>query len=523
MQKTNPPLRLSREDLIRDLLDSGLFHAEDLNASLPDSEDAEALIQHLVSTGRLTPFQAQAVRERRADELRIGNYEVLTRLGAGGMGTVYKARHRRMKRVVALKVLSHAACQAPTFLQRFQREVEVISRLNHPNVVMAYDADESEAGHFLVMEFVNGRDLDSVVQEFGPLPPATAADAVLQAARALEYAHTQGIIHRDVKPANLLRDGGGVVKVADLGLARFSQAMTTESNSGLTQAGGIVGTVDYMPPEQAFDSASIDHRADVYSLGCTLYFLVAGRPPYSAESLIAILMRHRDAPVPSLADGRPHVPAGLDAVYRKLVAKKPEDRYQNMGEVVRALEGLALGPVAAPAAPAASAAESSLTNTAVLPGGVTTVLPAGLGADSGVTVDVASLNKIVPGGAPVLLVEPSRVQANIIRKLLQEWGADVILVAPTGRQALEVIGVTPPRAVVCAMHLDDMTGDELMRKVRGLPLMANVGFVLITSTQSDPGKGQAAPPQAPRMALLPKPFDRDKLAAALAAVGVPAG
>src|SRR5262249_49697208 len=143
-------------------------------------------------------------------------------------------------------------------------------------------------GHFLVMEFVNGRDLASEVQKRGPLPLREAVEAIRQSARALEYAHAQGIIHRDVKPANLLRDASRVVKVADLGLARCSEALGASSMSGLTQAGAIVGTVDYMPPEQAFDSASIDRRADVYSLGCTLYYLLAGRPPYAGESLMAI-------------------------------------------------------------------------------------------------------------------------------------------------------------------------------------------------------------------------------------------
>src|SRR5262249_39835986 len=153
-----------------------------------------------------------------------GNYEVLDRLGAGGMGTVFKARHRRMKRVVALKVLSRAAGTDDTFVQRFQREVEVISRLTHPNIVMAFDADEGERGHFLGMEFVTGRALASEVQEGGPLSARAALEATLHAARAMEYAHAQGIIHRDIKPANLLRDAGGVVKVADLGLARLHNA-----------------------------------------------------------------------------------------------------------------------------------------------------------------------------------------------------------------------------------------------------------------------------------------------------------
>src|SRR5262249_10124091 len=153
--------------------------------------------------------------------------------------------------------------------QRFQREVEAVARLSHPNIVMAHDADEAEVGHFLVMEFVNGRDLATEVQKRGPLPVREAADYIVQAARALEYAHAQGIIHRDIKPANLLRDVNGVVKVADLGLARFNDALDRPPEDGgpLTQTGTVMGTADFMSPEQAMALPNVDHRADIYSLG----------------------------------------------------------------------------------------------------------------------------------------------------------------------------------------------------------------------------------------------------------------
>src|SRR5262249_31434855 len=161
--------------------------------------------------------QAEVIGQRNFAELVIGNYEVLDRLGAGGMGTVFKARHRRMKRIVALKVLARTASQSATFLPRFQREVEGVARLSHPNILLAFDADEADVGHFLVMEFVNGRDLDTLVRDHGPPSVREAVSSVLQAARAMEYAHGQGVIHRDIKPANLLRDADGVIKVADLG------------------------------------------------------------------------------------------------------------------------------------------------------------------------------------------------------------------------------------------------------------------------------------------------------------------
>src|SRR5262245_6206065 len=220
---------LSRDEFLQNLTDSGLFSPGEMDTAVDTlpapPADGEAVAQRLIEAGKLTPFQAAAVRERRFDELVVGNYQVLDRLGAGGMGTVYKARHRRMKRVVALKVLSRKAGQSEQFVQRFQREVEAVARLSHPNIVMAHDAGEAGVGPFLVMEFVDGRDLATEVQARGPLPVAEAVDCVAQAARALAYAHGQGVIHRDIKPGNLMRDVGGVVKVADLGLARFHDTL----------------------------------------------------------------------------------------------------------------------------------------------------------------------------------------------------------------------------------------------------------------------------------------------------------
>src|SRR5262249_21112706 len=233
------------------------------------------------------------------------------------------------------KVLSRSVAQTGKFVQRFQREVEAVARLSHPNIVIAHDADEAELGHYLVMEFVNGRDLATVVQEHGPLVIPDAVDCILQAARALDYAHGQGIIHRDIKPANLLRDVSGVVKVADLGLARFNDTLgrSPEGMSALTQAGTIMGTVDFMPPEQALGLTNIDHRADIYSLGCTLYFLLTGGPPYEGPTMMAILLKHREAAIPSLCAARAEVPATLDQIFQRMVAKKPEERFASMAEV----------------------------------------------------------------------------------------------------------------------------------------------------------------------------------------------
>src|SRR5262245_3201316 len=364
-EQTSPAV--TAEEFLQNLDDCGLTGLNSVRpeaAGTPSAANAAVLAQALVDAGKITTYQAAAILERRFADLVMGNYEVLDRLGSGAMGTVFKARHRRMKRIVALKVMSREVARSEEFLSRFQREIETIARLSHPNIVMAFDADESEAGPFLVMEFVNGRDLATEVVTGGPMPVADAVDRILQAARGLEYAHSQGIIHRDIKPGNILRDVDGVVKVADLGLARFSDPGGGPSGqTSLTQAGGVLGTVDYMSPEPAVDSGTIDHRADVYSLGCTLHFLLTAHPPYSAGSLLAVMLKHRDAPIPDLAAARLDLPAELPVIFQRMVAKRAQDRHQTMTEVVTELEQVpatiksAPDPTPRPSQPTASMSE----------------------------------------------------------------------------------------------------------------------------------------------------------------------
>jgi serine/threonine protein kinase/DNA-binding NarL/FixJ family response regulator len=513
---------MEREQFIRNLHDSGLVPAEEVRAwveGLPEGPvpDGETLLGSMVASEKLTPYQAEAVRDRNFQDLVIGNYVVLERLGAGGMGTVYKARHRRMKRLVALKVLPREVARSQTFVQRFQREVEAVARLVHPNIVLAFDADESDAGHFLVMEYVDGSDLASEVQKRGPLPVAEAVDATLQAARALDYAHGQGIIHRDVKPANLLRDRSGIVKVADLGLARFSNALTrpAEADGSITQAGSIVGTVDFMPPEQAFDTRRVDHRADVYSLGCTLFFLLTGRPPYSGENLLEVLNRHRNAPIPSLAEARPDVPPALDAVFRRMVAKEPEERYPSMGEVVVALQ--ACLPTAALASPHPPDVPSALPRSDVT-ADYGTLPRAGGVPPTGVAVPAATMER-EPARTPdlaslsVLLVEPSRTQSGIIRRQLEQLGVRQVETCPSGEKALQRVAEAHPRVVVSAMHLADMTGVELADRLRADARLAGTAFILITSEADEPTVSHLR--DAGATALLAKPFGPEDLGRSL--------
>ncbi len=293
------------------------------------------------SAGKLTPYQAAAIYQKKSRGLLIGNYVILDKLGQGGMGVVFKARHRRLGRVGALKILPPSFARDRQAVMRFRREVEAAGRLKHPNVVAAVDADEDRGVHFLVMEFVEGRDLDHVVRERGPMPVSQALDCLIQAARGLEAAHAQGIVHRDIKPANLMLDSAGTVRVLDLGLARLVDAANPfgkTTGGRLTESGMYMGTIDYMAPEQAEDSHRVDHRADIYSLGCTLYFLLNGREPFDGATVLKRLMAHMERPAPSLRTKRPEVPAGLEAIYQKMMAKSPADRPASMTELISLLE-----------------------------------------------------------------------------------------------------------------------------------------------------------------------------------------
>lgn len=524
MNPSNATVAFRAQDLLDALKDSELLSPEDYervaSQLAPSTMDVPALSKRLIDDGIVTDYQLDVIGRREFAKLRIGNYDVLDRIGAGGMGAVYKARHRRMKRIVALKLLAMTASQDDTYIRRFQREVEAIARLSHSNIVMAYDADEADVGHFLVMEFVNGRDLASEVGQNGPLTIAASVDCTLQAARALDYAHGQGIIHRDIKPANFLRDVNGVVKVADLGLARFNDPLNQPANdaSALTQAGTIMGTVDFMSPEQALGQTDIDHRSDIYSLGCTLFFLLTGQPPYQGATLMATLLQHREGPIPSLLTIRADAPPTLDAAFRRMVAKAPAERFQSMTEVIAALEAVAAtlgGP--APASPATPSDSSAGGDTGFWQN-PTEVSRSQAG--SATTIDVPATELTESRAQTVLLVEPSRTQASIIRKYLQQRGIETIVTAGSGREALFAARTAPPEIVVCTLHLPDMTGVELSRRFREELPSVTPGFVLISTQDESAAVGSLS--QCGRALLLRKPFTPEQLHDALKLVaGLP--
>jgi serine/threonine-protein kinase len=332
---------------------------EECRGSQASFADTRALARHLLQRDWLTPYQVNQLLQGKASDLFVDTYVLLERVGQGGMGQVFRARHRLMNRVVALKVIRQERLGNPELVKRFHREIQIAGQLAHPNIVMSYDAAQVGGAYLLVMEFVEGTDLARLVEKKGPLPVAQACDYVRQAALGLQHAHERGLVHRDIKPANLLLAvKENVVKVLDLGLARLSEGADADlTAAGLTQEGTVMGTPDYMAPEQAEESSGVDTRADVYSLGCTLYYLLAGHVPFPGGTLAQKLRKHAQVEPASLASERDDVPAGLAAVVGKMMAKRPEDRYPTAGEVAAALDPFCrTGPVAAIplAVPAAS-------------------------------------------------------------------------------------------------------------------------------------------------------------------------
>jgi serine/threonine protein kinase len=326
---------------IKQLKASGILAEETLNALLPpraEPRTTEELIRELVRQKKLTKFQAEEVYRGRGHLLTLGNYLLLDLIGAGGMGRVYKAKHRRMDRLVAVKILPPAMTKEKSAIARFEREAKAAAKLRHPNIVAADDADCASGIHFLVMEYMEGQDLYAYVKKHGPLSVEDATNYTIQVAHGLEYAHKKGVIHRDIKPANLLLSHDNTVKILDMGLARLNTTEDDMPLTDLTSTGVILGTIDYMAPEQALDTKQADARADIYSLGCAMYFILTGKILYEADTIMKKLLAHREAEIPSICDIRSDVPHTLDHIFKQMVSKSLQDRYQSMSEVIMDLE-----------------------------------------------------------------------------------------------------------------------------------------------------------------------------------------
>ena len=392
------------------LLDAGQL--EELQRLRPAMRDTRALAQELMRRAWLTPFQVNQILQGKASCLNLGPYILLERIGEGGMGQVFKARQKMLNRVVALKVIRKQCLGNPKVLLRFLREIRTAGQLNHPHIVRAYDADQVNGVYYIAMEYIEGADLARLVGEHGPLPVDQACEYIRQVALGLQHAQERGMVHRDIKPANLLvtravpserrhssgmiqrplnlppspiagqgsgvmknAKGGsgmiprpeaiqnypwGMVKILDMGLARYTDPFTGHASTHLTQIGSVMGTPEFIAPEQARDSHTSDIRADLYSLGCTFYFLLTGQPPFPKGTLTEKLMQHQfDMAEPvglarrkqmlawicehgleTVDEERLTVPTPVDEVLCRLLAKRPEDRYQTPIELANELQSL---------------------------------------------------------------------------------------------------------------------------------------------------------------------------------------
>ncbi|HBO45092.1 MAG TPA: hypothetical protein DD670_14415 [Planctomycetaceae bacterium] len=327
----------SPEELLVVLKKSNLLSAEQLTQAHDTvllTSNAEEFSEILIEEGLLTEWQAQQLLAG-STRFHIGNYVLLDLLGRGGMGSVFLARHTTMNRRVALKVISRRIGRDPASLERFLTEARATASLDHPNIVRAYDVDQENDRFFIVMEYVEGHDLQELVDSEGPLEFEFLVDCIRQAAKGLSHAHQRNMVHCDIKPSNLLVNTAGVVKILDMGMARLLNE--SDEDSSATRDERVLGTVDYMAPEQAMSGPDFDHRADLYSLGCTMYFLLTGHPPFDEGTLAQRIVRHQTQPPPDILAEHPDVPAELIDICLKMMAKDPKDRFQSAGEVVQAL------------------------------------------------------------------------------------------------------------------------------------------------------------------------------------------
>jgi serine/threonine protein kinase len=334
----------SVEELLQLIRKSGMVDDQKLTGYLQRRHagrglpaDPREAADALIADGILTNFQAEQFMLGKWRGFTIGKYKLLERVGVGGMGQVFLCEHMFMKRRVAVKVLPPAKAEQPAALGRFYREARAAGSLEHPNIVRTHDIDQDGNLHFIVMEYVDGSNLLDIVKRFGPMDVGRAVVYAQQAAIGLDFAFRSGIIHRDVKPGNVLVDRRGRAKVLDLGLARFykdqNDLLTVKYDDKI-----VLGTADYVAPEQVANSHAVDVRADVYGLGATLYFLLAGHPPFPAGTVSQKLLWHRTKEPTPIRQVRPEVPEALAAVVARMMAKDPRARYQTPAEAAAALQ-----------------------------------------------------------------------------------------------------------------------------------------------------------------------------------------
>lgn len=359
--------------------------------------DPARLAGLMVHDGLLTYFQAEQILQGKYKRFTIGKYKVLEKLGSGGMGQVFLCEHMLMRRRVAIKVLPTTKAQDPAGLERFYREARAIAAVDHPNLVRAYDIDQAENLHFLVMEYVDGVSLQELVKKIGPLPVLRACHYIYGAAVGLQHVHQIGLVHRDIKPGNILVDRHGMVKILDLGLARFFHD-TDELTKKYDE--NILGTADYLSPEQAVDSHTVDIRADIYSLGATFYYLLTGQPPFPEGTVTQKLIWHQTREPKPISTFRSDVPPEIIAIVDRMMKKDPAQRYQTPAELMQELAPWVATPIPPPneqELPALSRAAGGGARPQVAPGPITpiTAAPVSSANDSS---SVSTLPTLAPGG-----------------------------------------------------------------------------------------------------------------------------
>jgi serine/threonine protein kinase len=454
--KATPAQRLCQH-----LLDASVVLYEDWEALPPAAmeelmlqEEPKAFLELAVKHNLLTEYQAMRISAGKRFGLTLGNYRVLSHLSSGGMGIIYKAEHTRMRRQVAVKVLPVPRNQNTRMLMRFFAEMRAIARLQHPNIVTAFDAgreldpDNLDAPvlHYLVMEYVPGEDLESHVNGHGPLPAARACDLMCQVASALAEADKHRLIHRDIKPSNIMITSEGQAKLLDFGLVHHFQ-------SKLTLPQVTIGTIDYMPPEQARDAGNVDIRADLYSLGATLYWCLTGSLPFPRKgSTTHDLIRRQTQPPPSARSLRPEIPIELDVVVRRMMALEPDDRYPTPTAVIQVLLPFRRG----------ASREFNAVN------GIAASLSAADRPGSG----ERSVHR-------VLIVDDEPSIRDLCRATLKSDHVICDLVE-NGARALEAVREQPYDLVLLDIDMPEVTGPEVLRELRTSPPWPNLKVIMFS-------------------------------------------
>jgi response regulator RpfG family c-di-GMP phosphodiesterase/tRNA A-37 threonylcarbamoyl transferase component Bud32 len=477
----------SVQGLFRELLAMSLILDEDWEqldparrSAVAACRDEEELFQKLVALNLLNGYQAARVRARKAAGLTLGNYRVLDRIGAGGMGIVYLAEHTLMRRRVAIKTLSLTPDQDQRLVNRFRAEMRAIGKLQHPNIVAAIDAGtvvstdpDTAPLHYFVMEHIPGQDLEALVHAKGPLAPERACQMARQIADALHEAHGHRLVHRDIKPSNVLLTPEDSAKLLDFGLARAPWARMTEP-------GSVLGTLGYMAPEQARDSTTVDERADIYSLGATLFWALTGQDPFAVTSNVATDLNLRlNQPPPSARAIRPEVPEGLDAVVRKMMAVAQDERYQTAEAVMRALLPFTESRPAAASAPV--------------------VLP--------------PLTPVTPTNRRQHRVLIADDEAGIRTFCALALRADAVECQEVadGLAALEVLADRPFDLLLLDIDMPRLNGIETLKRVRQSPQLANLKVVMFSGRTAADDMAHLL--QAGADDFLPKPFSITQLRA----------